>query len=144
MAYVTTGVSTQAQDLAGRIDALHQNGYGWMDPTLQVHLAQNGGSTQNMLNYAAIYQSVSNVNSQSPSNSLSDPHLNNTPSPIQKAFSYAHNIVGPVPVLHNDVTNIQNQMQNLGYGASLPLGVWNQQWQAAFRSEEHTSELQSH
>ena len=39
--------SPDAFNLASRLDALHADGHGWMDPVLQVHLAQSGGRPAN-------------------------------------------------------------------------------------------------
>ena len=55
MATQDPNVSPESSQLGDRLFALQQNGHGWMDPTLQVGLAQNGGSVPSMLSTAQTY-----------------------------------------------------------------------------------------
>ena len=123
--------SPDAFNLASRLDALHADGHGWMDPVLQVHLAQNGGSNQQMLDTANIYKNVTDNTGSGATSALADGAFNKTPTAIQSAASWLHNVHGPIPVLTSDVTEIQKNLQNKGYGQGLPVGVWNPQWNQA-------------
>jgi hypothetical protein len=69
---------------------------------------------------------------------LSDPLLHMIETPIQKALSWAHNLFSHPPVVTSNVSDIQNNMQNKGYGvdasnAPLPKGSWTAQWSSELR-----------
>ena len=123
--------SPEAINLASRLDALHADGHGWMDPALQVHLAQNGGSNQQMLDTANIYKNVTDNTGSGSTSALADGVFNKVPTAVQSAASWLHNVHGPIPVLTSDVTDIQKNLQAKGYGQGLPVGVWNPQWNQA-------------
>lgn len=126
-----TNVSPDAMSLNDRLTALHNAGHSWMDPTLQVHLATNGGSTQNMLATADTYKNVLNNTGTLPTKQYSDPAMNAKPASIQQVFSTLHNAYAPVPILTTDINEIQKNMQAKGYGVGLPVGTWNTGWQQA-------------
>jgi len=126
-----TNVSPEAATLASRIDALHANGHGWMDPILQTHLATSGGSQQQMLDTAATYKNVVDNTGTGTTHAVADGKYNQPPSKLQQAASYLHNVHGPVPILQSDVTEIQKNLQNKGYGVGLQPGTWNPQWAQA-------------
>ena len=130
--------SPEAAMLSSRLDALNNAGHSWMDPMLQVHLAQNGGSNDAMLNTAGLFKNVAAQQGQLPTHALADSVLNAIPSGIQKAFSALHNIHGPVPILTDDVTQIQTNLQKKGYGTDLTVGAWNPQWN--FAMSQHAAE----
>jgi len=123
--------SPDAINLASRLDALHADGHGWMDPALQVHLAQNGGSNQQMLDTANIYKNVTDNTGSGSTSALADGVFNKVPTAVQSAASWLHNVHGPIPVLTSDVSEIQKNLQAKGYGQGLPVGVWNPQWNQA-------------
>jgi len=131
-------VSPEATTLASRLDALHADGHSWMDPLLQVHLAQNGGSNDAMLNTAGLFKNIATKQGQAPTHALADSFVNAVPTGIQKAFSALHNIHGPVPMLTDDVTQIQSNLQKKGYGTDLTVGAWNPQWNYAL--SQHSAE----
>ena len=120
--------SPEAVTLGNRIDALHANGHGWMDPILQTHLATSGGSQQQMLDTAATYKNVVDNTGTGTTHAVADGKYNQPPSKLQQAASYLHNAHGPVPILQSDVTQIQENLQKKGYGVGLQTGVWNPQW----------------
>jgi hypothetical protein len=124
-------VSPDAMSLNDRLIALHNAGHSWMDPTLQVHLATNGGSTSNMLATADTYKNVLNNTGVLPTKQYSDLSMSTKPATIQQLFSTLHNAYAPVPILTSDITDIQKNMQAKGYGAGLPIGTWNTGWQQA-------------
>jgi len=126
--------SPEAVTLGNRIDALHANGHGWMDPILQTHLATSGGSQQQMLDTAATYKNVVDNTGTGTNHVIADGKYNQAPSLLQQAASYLHNVHGPVPVLQPDVVQIQKNLQNKGYGVGLQPGTWNQQWAQAWNS----------
>jgi hypothetical protein len=123
--------SPGAQALASRLDALQANGHGWMDPALQVHLAQNGGSNQQMLDTAATYKNVIDNTGTGTTSAVADGAFNTPPNPLQKAASWLHNVHGPIPVLTSDITDIQKNLQAKGYGTGLDTGTWNPAWNQA-------------
>jgi hypothetical protein len=110
-----------------------------MDPDLQVHLATSGGSQQQMLDTADTYKNVLTNTDQGSTRAISDGQYNKPPSPVQKAASYLHNVHGPIPVLHSDVTEIQKNLQAKGYGSDLQTGVWNPQWNQALNQHAQDS-----
>ena len=124
-------VSPDAMSLNDRLTALHNAGHSWMDPTLQVHLATNGGSTSNMLATADTYKNVLNNTGVLPTKQYSDLSMSQKPATIQQLFSTLHNAYAPVPILTSDITDIQKNLQTKGYGAGLPIGTWNTGWQQA-------------
>jgi hypothetical protein len=126
-----TNVSPDAMSLNDRLTALHNAGHSWMDPTLQVHLATNGGSNQNMLATADTYKNVLNNTGTLPTKQYSDPAMNAKPSSIQQVFSTLHNAYAPVPILTTDINEIQKNMQAKGYAQGLTPGTWNPAWQQA-------------
>ena len=124
-------VSPDAMSLNDRLTALHNAGHSWMDPTLQVHLATNGGSTQNMLATADTYKNVLENTGTLPTKQYSDLSMSQKPASIQQLFSTLHNAYAPVPVLTTDITDIQKNLQAKGYAQGLTPGVWNPAWQQA-------------
>lgn len=126
-----TNVSPDAMSLNDRLTALHNAGHSWMDPTLQVHLATNGGSTQNMLATADTYKNVLNNTGTLPTKQYSDPAMNARPTSIQQVFSTLHNAYAPVPILTTDINQIQQNLQAKGYAQGLIPGTWNTGWQQA-------------
>ena len=136
-----SNVSPDAMSLNDRLDALHNAGHTWMDPTLQVHLATSGTSTQNMLATADIYKNALANTGTPPTKGYADPALNQKPSIVQSTFSTIHNAYAPIPVLQSDVTSIQSNLQSKGYGQGLTVGTWNPQWQQALNN--HATDMQN-
>jgi len=134
-----TNISPDAMSLNDRLNALHNAGHSWMDPTLQVHLATNGGSTQNMLATADTYKNVLNNNGVLPTKQYSDPAMSAKPTSIQQVFSTLHHAYAPVPILTTDINEIQKNLQAKGYGAGLSVGPWNPAWQQALNQHATTA-----
>ena len=137
MATQDPNVSPEAGLLNDRITTLNQNGHGWMDPTLQVGLAQNGGSNASMLNTAQTYANVLNNTPNTISNKYTDPSLNVKPGPVTNAVATVTNTHGPIPVKPEDVTQIQKNLQSLGFGVGLPTSTWNPAWQSAWQQHNY-------
>ena len=138
MATQDPNVSPEASQLGDRLFALQQNGHGWMDPTLQVGLAQNGGSVPNMLGTAQTYANVLNNTPNTISNKYTDPVLNTKPGPATTALATVANTHGPIPFKPQNITDIQKNLQNAGFGNGLSVGdAWNPAWQSAFTQHNY-------
>jgi hypothetical protein len=132
MADNTQGPSQDALTLNDRLNALHQAGHGYLDPVTQVHLAQNAGSTQNMLTTADTYKTALDYSGAEPSKTISDPSLNQAPSRPQQALALLHSTMGPIPFDSTKIEDIQKSLQSNGYGIGLQPGTWNKPWQDAW------------
>lgn len=137
MATDNSNISPDAANLNNNLTALGQNGHGWLDPTLQVGLAQNAGSTQNAVATADIYQNVMNNTPNSIPNKFMDAVLNTAPGPATTALSTITNTHGPIPFTPEDITSIQKKMQAAGFGGGLPVGTWNPAWQNAWQQHNY-------
>jgi hypothetical protein len=125
-------VSSDAQTLNDRLQALHDNGHSYLDPTVQVGLAQNSMSTPNMLATADTFKNALNNTPSSLPSVWSDPILNQKPSAVTNAISTLTNTHGPIPMVPEDIETIQKNMQVKGYGKGLPVGTWNTAWQQSW------------
>ena len=123
--------SPDALNLASRLDLLHQNGHGWMDPALQVSLASGSSSNSQMLDTATTYKNATQNLGTGLTSTVADGTYNKPLSPVDKALSFIHNVHGPVPVYVSDVAEIQKNLQAKGYGQGLQPGTWNPQWNQA-------------
>jgi len=139
MATDNTNISPDAANLNNNLTALGQSGHGWLDPTLQVGLAQNAGSTQNAVTTAGIYQNVMNNTPNSIPNKYMDPSLSAKPGPATTALATVTNTHGPIPFTPEDITGIQKKMQAMGFGVGLPTGTWNSAWQSAWQQNNYAN-----
>ena len=130
MANDALNASPEALTLNDRLNALHQAGHQNLDPLTQVSLAQNGGSTQNMLTTADTYKLALNSTGNEPTKLIADPSLNAAPDKAQAALAQLHTSHGPIPFNANDIQGMQQTLQSKGYAKNLQPGTWNSAWQS--------------
>ena len=129
----------EAQNLAGRLDLLHANGHDWMDPNAQVALASSGTDTNTMLNHADIFRTAAKIANVTPDHSAWSNYMPTTP--WEGAISLFHNTFTQPPGTINDLTALQKNLQQKGYGRDLtPGSTWDGQWSGAMR-QYHTDAL---
>lgn len=120
-----------------RIQAIHDAGGGYIDPSLQATLAQGDQPTSGLgATVHAITQTVTSdigTLAKSVRTVFEDPVLYKQPSAPLRLHQFLTQQLGYAPVAQVDLTKVQSELQKQGYGKNLSLsGVWTSDWQNVF------------
>jgi hypothetical protein len=134
---------------AERVQALHNAGYGWMDPQAQTALASSPTSDQQMMASAGTYQSVFQKITSAPEQAahavghfFDDPVLQKQPTAGLALQQYFLQRQGWAPIAQEDLAHIQQQLVTSGYlDKSEVNGVWTPASQQAYQqaTSDHVS-----
>lgn len=126
-----------AENLAANLDALASGGHTYLDIPAQVALASGGQSPDQTLAIANKIRSSIQSNAAIVDHYYADAQQNRPPTVVQQLTTHLHSLVGHKITTEDHVTSIQQQMQKMGLGTSLPTnGVWTPEWQDALVTHE--------
>lgn len=128
---------TQAAYLSGRMQQLQQ-AQPWMDPQANLTLASSAESTNSILSMAEGFrQSLVSARSGF-SDLLSDPVLTKTVTTHLALKRYLNSTLGTWPVADEHLTDVQRNLQRMGYGKDLVAdGTWDSRWNSVWSSAAH-------
>jgi hypothetical protein len=134
MPNITPNVNTQhqanpdAQSLANFIDTAHANGYGNIDPSATVTVAQSAGNNAGAQSYLDIFKQGLSSAWQSVGHFFGEPSVKQPPTIAQQMNDHFKN-TGVPSIPGETISDIQNQMIKAGYGKNLKAdGVWTADW----------------
>jgi len=117
---------------ANNLDGLAANGLTHIDPLVQAQLALKGGSTENVVNTAKVYDSAFKAAGAPATTVMSTPETASIPDPFTAIAAAVHLAHGAPPISTDTIAEIQTKMQAQGYGTNLPIsGTWDSGWNTA-------------
>ena len=133
---------TPAQELADNIDALHANGYGFLDVPTQVAIASSGNPSSVQFAIADQIKQASASNAAAVDHFYSDAQQARTPSLVQQATTAIKGHFGGKLLAVDHVSEIQQQMIKAGYAPkdAKVTGIWTPEW-TALASKANYAEL---
>ena len=128
------GVDPAATKLAQNLDALHQSGFGYLEPIVQASLAHGAASPTHAVQMANAVQSSMIPNPVPVINHVfSDPKLTTKPTTTQMISFWFNGSQGKYPVSEQNVGKIQQDMIDKGqaFPGATVTRTWSPEWQNA-------------
>lgn len=118
----------QAAQLGDRLGRLNDE-HPWMEPQVAYSLAASPHSDNTILSMAESFRS-SLASARTGFGDLhSDPVLQKAPTVHLAVKRYLNGTLGSWPIVDQHLTDVQRNLQRMGYGQDLPAdGAWSQRW----------------
>ncbi len=128
------GVDPAATKLAQNLDALHNSGFGYLEPIVQASLAHGAASPAHAVQLGNAVQAslIPNV-APAINHIFSDPQLTKIPTASQQISFWFNGSQGKYPVSEQDVGKIQQDMIDKGqaFPGATVTRTWSPEWQNA-------------